>query len=215
MQAATKTSGRGPAAPGTTAEAAWQRRVASIGSQIQLGFAALWLVRASLATGWPGRLPMAAALAVMVVVIGVCGAIAVRGLAPRPRGAAAGRLGRAITVATAVQLAASCALPVVAGALGRPDLTVAAVAVTIGILLLWLRVTLATPGHLVAGLALIGVPIALALLLTGGTLTATSGFATAAILCGSALAGFHALASGALGSPPAGDRGPQRAGTLD
>jgi hypothetical protein len=43
---------------------------------------------------------------------------------------------------------------------------------------------------------------ALALTLAGNALTATAGLATAAILASSALAGFRALTSGALGAPP-------------
>jgi hypothetical protein len=78
----------------------------------------------------------------------------------------------------------------------------AAIAVTIGILLLWLWARLATPGHLAAGVLLIVVPGSLAFALTGSALTAAAGLATAAILVGGALVGFRALASGALGSPP-------------
>lgn len=189
------------ALPDPAARTAWRRRVARVGSLIQLAFAALWLARGTLATGWPGQLPIAVTLVSGAVAIGIWGAVATRGLAPRPRGPAANSLGRAITIATVVQLAASCALPVIVSAAGRADLTVATVAVTIGILLLWLRARLATPGHLTAGILLIVVPGSLAFFLTGGMLTATSGLATAAILIGSAITGFHALASGAIDTP--------------
>ena len=74
-------------------------------------------------------------------------------------------------------------------------------AITIGILLLWLRATLATPGHLAAGILLIAVPGGLALALAGSSLTAATGLATAAILIASAVTGFRALASGTL-TPP-------------
>jgi hypothetical protein len=187
--------------PGPAARAAWRRRVARIGSEIQLAFAALWLARGSLATGWPGRLPIAVTLAAAAVAVGIWGAVITRGLAPRPRGLAARRLERSITLATVVQLAASCALPVIVSAAGRADLTVTAVAVTIGMLLLWLRATLTTPGHLIAGVLLIAVPVALAVALTGNALTAAAGLATAAILTASAIVGFRALTSGALGIP--------------
>ena len=190
-----------PAHPDPAARSAWRRRVARVGSLIQLAFAALWLVRGILATGWPGQLPIAITLAAGAVAVGIWGAVTTRGLAPRPRGPEARRLGRAITIATVIQLAASCALPVIVSAAGRADLTVSTVAVTIGLLLLWLRARLATPGHLIAGILLIAVPGALALTLTGNALTATAGLATAAILVGSAITGFHALASGALGIP--------------
>jgi hypothetical protein len=201
MTTLTKPAAPAPALPEPAARAAWRRRVARIGSEIQLAFAALWLARGTLATGWPGRLPIAITLTAAAVALGVWGAAATRGLAPRPRGPAARRLERSITIATIVQLAASCALPVIVSAAGRADLTVTTIAVTIGILLLWLRATLATPGHLIAGILLIAVPVALAVALTGNTLTAAAGLATAAILVASAIVGFRALASGALDTP--------------
>jgi hypothetical protein len=191
-----------PALPGPAARAAWRRRVARIGSLIQLAFAALWLARGTLATGWPGRLPIAISLVAAAVTLGVGGARTTRGLAPRPRGPAAHRLEQAITIATVIQLAASCALPFLVSAAGHPDLTAPTIAITIGILLLWLRARLTTPGHLAAGVLLIVVPGALALTLTGNTLTAAAGLASAAILIGSGLTGFRALTSGALGTPP-------------
>lgn len=195
-----------PASTAATAEyaaarAAWRRRVARIGSIIQLAFAILWAVRGTLATGWPASLPLALALAASLAAIAAWGTTVTRGLAPRPRGPAARRLERAITVATIAQLAASCALPVIVSAAGRPDLTVTTVAATTGILLLWLRATLATPGHLAAGILLIAVPGGLALALAGSSLTAVAGITTAAILTAAAVAGFRTLASGALGSP--------------
>lgn len=180
------------------ARAAWRRRVARVGSLIQLAFAILWIVRGTLATGWPGRLPLALALAAGTAALAIWGTLATRGLAPRPRGPAARHLERAITTATAAQLAASCILPVIVTA-ARPDLTITTVAITIGLLLLWLRATLATPGHLTAGILLIAVPSALALVLAGNALTAAAGLATAAILTASAITGFRALATGALG----------------
>lgn len=185
-----------PTVPDQDARAAWRRRVASIGSQIQLAFAALWLARGLLATGWPGRLPAAAALVAAVAATGGWGALATRGLAPRPGGSAAHRLERAITLATVAQLAASFLLPVLVSALGRSDLTVPAIAATIGILLLWLRARLGTPGHLTAGVLLIAVPGGLACALSGSVLTAAAGLATGVILTASAVTGFRALASG-------------------
>jgi hypothetical protein len=190
-------------APGAAIAArdAWRRRVARVGSDIQLTFAVLWVVRGMLATGWPGRLPVALVLAGATAALAVWGTAVTRGLAPRPRGPATHRLGRAITTATIAQLAASCALPFIVSAAGRPDLTITTVAITIGILLLWLWATLATPGHLAAGILLIVVPAGLALALTGSSLTAAAGLATAAILIASAVTGFRALASGTLAPP--------------
>jgi hypothetical protein len=202
MTTLTQPAATAPTLPEPAARAAWRRRVARIGALIQLAFAALWITRGTLATGWPGRLPIALVLAAAVVTLGIWGAVTTRGLAPRPRGPAARRLERGITIATVVQLAASCALPFLVAALGRADLTVPAIAVTIGILLLWLWARLATPGHLAAGVLLIVVPGGLAFALTGTALTAAAGLATAAILAGGALVGFRALTSGALGSPP-------------
>ena len=201
MTTPTQPAATAPVLPDPAARTAWRRRVARVGSLIQLAFAALWLARGTLATGWPGQFPIAITLAAGTVAVGIWGAVTTRGLAPRPRGPEARRLERSITIATVVQLAASCALPVIVSAAGRADLTVSTVAVTIGLLLLWLRARLATPGHLIAGILLIAVPGALALTLTGSKLTATAGLVTAAILVGSAITGFHALASGALGIP--------------
>jgi hypothetical protein len=184
-----------PASPDLAARNAWRRRVATIGSQFQLAFAALWLVRGTLATGWPARAPIAVLLVAAVAGLSAWGAVATRGLAPQPRGPQARRLGRSITIATVAQLAVSCALPFLVGALGRPDLTAPAIAITIGILLLWLRAKVGSTGHLIAGILLIAVPAALALALTGATLTAAAGLATAAILAGSACAGFRWLAT--------------------
>jgi hypothetical protein len=192
-----------PAEDTAQARAAWKRLVARNGSMFQLAFAALWLARGSLATGWPPRLAIAAALAVGACALAAWGAVTTRGLAPRPRGPAARKLDRATTIATVAQLAVSCALPVLVAALGRPDLTVATISVTIGMLLLWLRARLGTPGHLTAGILLIVVPIGLALALTGGALTASSGLVTGAILAGSAFAGFRWLAQASPAPSPA------------
>lgn len=188
-----------PVSSSSDAHAAWRRRVARVGSEIQLAFAALWFVRGALAAAWPGRLQVAVALAAGAVAVGVWGAAVTRGLAPRPHSPAARRLERAITIATVAQLAASCALPIIVSAAGRPDLTVTTIAVTIGMLLLWLWTTLRTPGHLTAGILLIVVPCGLALALADNALTAAAGFSTAIILTASAITGFRALAGKTLG----------------
>jgi len=67
------------------------------------------------------------------------------------------------------------------------------VSVTIGILLLWLRARLRTPGHLVAGVLLLAVPLGLALALAGNALTAATALAVAAVLVGSAVVGLGSL----------------------
>ena len=79
--------------------------------------------------GWPGRLPAALLLGSATAALAIWGTVVTRGLAPLPRGPAARRLGRAITIATVAQLAASCALPVIVAAADRPDLTVTTVAI--------------------------------------------------------------------------------------
>jgi hypothetical protein len=188
-----------PDLSGPRARAAWRRRVARVGSMIQLGFAALWLVRGSLATAWTARVPIALTLAAEVLAVAIWGTLGSRGLAPHPHGLTARRLERAITIATVLQLAASCVLPIILSAVGRSDLTVTSIAVTIGILLLWLWARLDTPGHLTAGFLLVAVPTGLAVALSGAVLTAAAGLATGAILTGSAVVGFRALGSGALG----------------
>jgi hypothetical protein len=187
--------------PPADARVAWRRRVARVGSLIQVGFAALWLGRGTLATGWPARLPIALALVAAAVATGVWAEARTRGRAPRPTGPAARPLERAVTIATLVQLAASFALPLVVAVLGRPDLIVGTVSVTIGVLLLWLRASLGTPGHLVAGVLLIVVPVGLAAVLAGDALTAATGLATGVILLGSAIVGVRSL--GPAGRPDA------------
>jgi hypothetical protein len=212
MQTLTRPPAAADLLPDQDARAPWRRRVAYAGSLFQLAFAALWLVRGTLATGWPARLPIAIALAAAAAGAGIWGGLATRDLAPQPRGQAAAGLGRAITIATVAQLAASIALPFIVSAFGRPDLAATSIAITIGMLLLWLRARLASVGHLAAGVLLIAVPAGLALVLTGNTLTAATGLATAAILLASAITGFRALASGTLTTPaPAGES--RRSGT--
>ena len=182
-----------PLSSTSAARLAWRRRVARVGSLTQVGFAALWLGRGTLATNWPARLPIALALAAGAIAVGVWGERATRGRAPRPTGPAARQLERAVTTATVLQLAASVGLPVLVAALGRPDLIVGTVSVTIGILLLWLHATLATPGHLLAGALLVAVPVTLAVALTGNALTAATGLATGLVLLGSAIVGIRSL----------------------
>ena len=74
MTTITRPTQTSPARPDPAARAAWRRRVARIGGEFQLAFAALWLARGTLATGWPGRLPIA--------------------IHPGGRGSRPGRLGR-------------------------------------------------------------------------------------------------------------------------
>jgi hypothetical protein len=103
-------------------------------------------------------------------------------------------LEREVTIASVLQLIASFLLPVVVSALGRPDLIVGSVGVTIGLLLLWFHARLGTFGHLTAGLLLLIVPVGLALVFTGNSLTAATGLAVGAVLVGVAMVGLNSLA---------------------
>ena len=80
MKTLTQPAATAPILPDQAARAAWRRRVARIGALIQRAFAALWLARGTLATGWPGRLPIAltlvAAAGLTTAVILVGGALA-------------------------------------------------------------------------------------------------------------------------------------------
>jgi hypothetical protein len=121
-----------------TPAVAWSRRVRRIGGFIQTAFAAFWLVRASLAAG--GRAGDALIAASAVAVTGVL-AYAIRttaGTAPRPTGPQASRIGRSVTVATVIQLAASFVLPVIVTVTGHPGWALPSIVITIGLLLLWL-----------------------------------------------------------------------------
>jgi hypothetical protein len=121
-----------------TPAVAWSRRVRRIGGFIQTAFAAFWLVRASLAAG--GRAGDALIAASAVAVTGVL-AYAIRttaGTAPRPTGPQTSRIGRSVTVATVIQLAASFVLPVIVTVTGHPGWALPSIVITIGLLLLWL-----------------------------------------------------------------------------
>jgi len=83
-----------------TPTAAWSRRVRRIGGFIQVAFAALWLIRASLAIG---GLAGDALIAVSGAAVVGAYAYAIRvtaGVAPRPSGPEARRIERSVTIAT-------------------------------------------------------------------------------------------------------------------
>ncbi len=96
-----------------TPAAAWSRRVRRIGGFIQTAFAALWLSRASLAIGGRAGDVLVAASAIAVTGVLAYAIKATAGTAPRPRGPHASRIGRSVTVATVIELAAAFVLPVV------------------------------------------------------------------------------------------------------
>jgi hypothetical protein len=176
------------------AVAAWSRRVRRVGGLIQLAFAAFWLVRGALVLGGGIGLALTVAAAVLTVAAAIYGVRVTAGVAARPTGREAGRIERAVTVATVVQLAASFAAPAAVIAAGQPDWVLPSIAVTIGPLLLWLDHRVDIPRYRLAGWALIAGPVVLVAVLTGAALTATTGIAAGVVLMATAVAGFHDLA---------------------
>jgi hypothetical protein len=173
---------------------AWSRRVRRVGGFIQAAFAAFWLIRASLAIG--GRAGGVLIAASGVAVIGVF-AYAIRntaGIAPRPAGPQASRIGRSVTAATVIQLAATLVLPVIIIAAGHPDWVLPSIVITIGLLLLWLDHVVHIPRCRLVGWALIAGPVVLAATMSGPALAVTTGLAAGVLLLGNAAAGFHDLA---------------------
>ena len=180
-------NGAGPAA-------AWSRRVRRIGGFIQAAFAALWLIRASLAIrGLAGDVLLAVSV---VAVIGVF-TYAIRvtaGTAPRPAGPEARRIERLVTIATVVELAAAFILPIIVIAMGRSDWVLPSIVITIGPLLLYLDHLVHIPRYRVVGWALTIGPVILVAAMSGSALAVTTGIAAGVLLLGTAAAGFHDLA---------------------
>jgi hypothetical protein len=178
-----------------TPTAAWSRRVRRIGGFIQTAFAAFWLARASLAAG--GRAGDVLIAASAVAVTGVL-AYAIRttaGTAPRPAGPQASRIGRSVTVATVIQLAASFVLPVIVTMAGHPGWVLPSIVITIGLLLLWLDHVVDIPRLRPVGWAMIAGPVILIATMTGLALTVTTGIAAGVLLLITAAAGFRDLAA--------------------
>ncbi len=173
---------------------AWSRRVRRVGGFIQAAFAALWLVRASLAIG--GRTGHVLLAVSAVAVIGVV-AYAIRvtaGTAPRPADPQARRIERSVTLATVIELVAAFVLPVIVIAAGHSDWVLPSVVITIGPLLLYLDHLVHIPRYRPAGWALTAGPIILVATMSGSALAVTTGIAAGVILLGTAAAGFHDLA---------------------
>jgi hypothetical protein len=185
-----------------TPAAAWSRRARRIGGFIQTAFAAFWLARASLAAG--GRAGDVLIAASGVAVIGVV-TYAIRttaGTAPRPAGPQASRIGRSVTVATVIQLAASFLLPVIVIAAGHPGWVLPSIVITIGPLLLWLDHLVDIPRLRPVGWALIAGPVILVATMSGPALAVTTGLAAGVVLLGTAAAGFRDLANLRVAGPP-------------
>jgi hypothetical protein len=177
-----------------TPTAAWSRRVRRIGGFIQVAFAALWLVRASLAIGG-----LAGDVLIAVSGAAVIGAYAyairvTAGVAPRPSGPEARRIERSVTVATVVELVAAFVLPVVVTAAGHPGWVLPSIVITIGPLLLWLDHVVVIPRLRLVGWVLTVGPVVLVATLSGPALAITTGIAAGVLLLGTALAGFRDLA---------------------
>jgi len=191
------TSTTGPAA-GNAAEltptAAWSRRVRLFGGFIQTAFAAFWLTRASLTIGGRAGDVLIAASGVAVIGVVTYAIINTAGTAPRPAGPQARRIGRSVTAATVIQLAVTFVLPVVLIAAGHPGWVLPSIAITIGMLELWIDHEVHLPRLRLLGWALIAGPVILAATMSGPALAATTGLAAGVLLLGSAAAGFHDLA---------------------
>src|ERR1700730_1851180 len=173
--------------------AAWSRRVRRVGGLIQTAFAAFWLVRGSLVVGGAATDVLIAAFGVSVIGAFAYAIKAPAATAPRPRGPEAGQIERAVTLATAIQLAASFALPVAVIAAGHTDWVLPSIAITIGPLLLWLDHLVHIPRYRPVVWALTIGPFILVATMSGAALAATTGLAAGILLLGTAAAGFHDL----------------------
>jgi hypothetical protein len=179
---------------GESPVAGWSRRVRRIGGFIQTAFAALWLLRASLAIKGSAGDALIATSCAAVVGVGAYGVWASAGTAPRPTGPQARRIERSVTVATIIELVAAFALPVVVTAAGRPAWVLPSIVITIGPLLLWLDHLVDIPRYRPVGWALIAGPLVLVAALQGSALAVTTGIAAGVLLLGTAAAGFRDLA---------------------
>jgi hypothetical protein len=178
------------------ARAAWSLRVRRVGGFIQAAFAAFWLIRGGLAVGGTVGVALGAVLGLAGVAVFGYGIRATAGTAPRPKGAAAQRIERAVTVATVIQLVASFAAPALVIAIGHPEWVLPSIAVTIGPLLLWLDRRVGIPRLQPVGWTLIVGPVLLAATLSGTALVVTTGLSAGTLLLVTAVAGFHDLATG-------------------
>ena len=162
---------------------------------IQAAFAAFWLVRGSLVIGGGVADVLIAASGVTVIGVFTYAIRATAGTAPRPTSAEGKRIERAITVATVIELAAAFLLPGIAIAAGHSDWVLPSIAITIGPLLLYLDHRVQIPRYRPVGWALTIGPVILVGAMSGTPLIATTGIASGALLLGTAVAGFHDLAT--------------------
>lgn len=174
--------------------AAWSRRVRRVGGLIQAAFAAFWLLRGSLVLGGDAATVLIAVFGVSVIAVFSYAIKATAGTAPRPKGPDAKRIERDVTLATAIQLVASFALPFAVIGAGHSDWVLPSIAVTIGPLLLWLDRRVDVPRYRPVGWTLIVAPVVLVTLMSGTPLIATTGITAGVLLLGTAVAGFRDLA---------------------
>jgi hypothetical protein len=188
-------NGAGPAA-------AWSRRVRRIGGFIQAAFAALWLIRASLAIGGPAGDVLIAVAGVAVIGVFTYAIRVTAGTAPRPAGPQARRIERSVTLATIIELVAAFVLPVIVIAMGHSDWVLPSIVITIGPLLLYLDHLVHIPRYRPVGWALTAGPVILVAAMSGSALAITTGIAAGVLLLGTAAAGFHDLAGIRRARPP-------------
>jgi hypothetical protein len=188
-------NGAGPAA-------AWSRRVRRIGGFIQAAFAALWLIRASLAIGGPAGDVLIAVSGVAVIGVFTYAIRVTAGTAPRPAGPQARRIERSVTLATIIELVAAFVLPVIVIAMGHSDWVLPSIVITIGPLLLYLDHLVHIPRYRPVGWALTVGPVILVATMSGSALAVTTGIAAGVLLLGTAAAGFHDLAGIRRARPP-------------
>ena len=177
-----------------TPAVAWSRRVRRVGGFIQAAFAALWLVRATLAIGGGTGHVLLAASGIAVIAVVAYAIKVTAGTALRPAGSQARRIERSVTAATIIELAAAFILPVIVIAAGHSDWVLPSVVITIGPLLLYLEHLVHIPRYRPVGWALTAGPVILVAVMTGSLLAVTTGIAAGVILLGTAAAGFHDLA---------------------
>jgi len=184
------------AKPATAEVPTWPKRVRWVGGLIQAAFAAFWLVRASAVIGGSAGHVLLAIFALVVIGVFTYAIRAAAGTAPRPAATREDkRIEWQVTVATVLEFAAAIILPVLVTAAGHSDWTLPSIAITIGPLLLWLDYRLGIPRYRPVGWALTIGPLLLIATMSGTTLEASTGLAAGILLLGTALAGFHDLAS--------------------
>lgn len=171
------------------ATAQWRRRVLRIGSLCQIGFGTFWLQNAI-----RPRFPLVALLALATGVAGLATAIVrTRGSAPRPSSTGARELETRITIATVAQIGVSVVVPVALLALGRGELVMPVIIVSVGALFVYLGSLVRVPRLGALGAALVVIPIAALTLLSGTAQVAVMLLSAGALMVGNGAAGMRAL----------------------